>query len=156
MFLAALFALLLVPQVPPGAALERFFVGVTEGSGTVHIFLSGRHGMRGRIRGWKDAQGALLLDEVVEEDGKPVRKRSWRLVRSGANRVTGTISDARGPVVGEFSEGGLYLRYRLTEGPSVEQWITLQPGGRSATNRMSIRRFGFKVAAVESVIRKVE
>ncbi|MEI9851572.1 MAG: DUF3833 family protein [Sphingomonas sp.] len=156
MFLAVFFAFLLLPQAASSAALEQFFVGVTEGSGTVDIFLSGRHGLRDRTRGRIDSHGALLLDQIVEEDGKPARKRSWRLVRSGTNGVTGTISDARGPVTGQFTGGVLHLRYRLVEGPSVEQSITLQPGGRSATNRMSFRRFGFKVATVESILRKVE
>lgn len=156
MFIAAFLALLLQPQATPSAALEQFFTGVTEGSGTVEIMLSGRHGVRDRTRGRIDAQGALVLDQLVEEEGKPARKRSWRLVRTGANKVAGTISDARGPITGEFSGGSLRLRYRLTEGPSVDQVITLQPGGRTATNRMSFRRFGFKVATVETVLRKVE
>jgi hypothetical protein len=148
--------LLLAPAAAPATPLERFFVGATEGSGTVQVVLSGRHTMRDRSRGRMDADGALLLDQIVEEEGKPARKRSWRLVRSGANRITGTISDARGPVAGELSGNSLHLRYRMAEGPTVEQWITLQPGGRTATNRMTFHRFGMKVATVESVIRKAE
>lgn len=156
MFFASLLALLLTPTTTPSAALEQFFTGVTEGSGTVDMMLFGRHAMRDRTHGRIDPQGALLLDQTVEEQGKPARKRQWRLVRMGANQVTGTISDARGPVTGEFTGGTLHLRYRLAEGPSVEQTITLQPGGRTAVNRMSFRRFGFKVATVESTLRKVE
>jgi hypothetical protein len=149
-------ALLLTPQGAPGAELEHFFIGNTEGSGTVNIILSGKHWMRDRTRGWKDAQGALVLDQTVEEEGKAPRKRSWRLVRSGANQVSGTISDVKGQVAGEVSGRTLHLRYRLAEGPSVEQWITLQPGGRTATNRMSFRRFFVNVATVESTLRKID
>lgn len=140
---------------PAGAALERFFTGTTEGSGTVRIALSGSHRVRDRSRGRME-RGALIIDQVVEEEGKPARRRSWRLVRSGGNKVAGTISDARGPVAGEVTGATLHLRYRLAEGPSVEQWITLQPGGRSARNRMVFHRFGLKVATVETVLRKVE
>jgi hypothetical protein len=156
---ADLFAVLLLAAAPapapPGTALERFFVGRTEGSGTVRVMLSGRHGMRDRSRGRMDG-AALVLDQVVEEEGKPARRRTWRLVRAGGNRVTGTISDARGPVAGTLSGNSLHLRYKMAEGPAVEQWITLQPGGRTATNRMTFHRFGLKVATVESTIRKVE
>jgi hypothetical protein len=141
---------------PAGSALENFFIGRTEGSGTVNVILSGRHGVRDRSRGWRDRSGALRLDQVVEEEGKPARRRSWRLVRAAGNRISGTISDARGPVAGELSGNTLHLRYRLAEGPSVEQRITLQPGGRSATNRMTFRRFGMRVATVETTIRKVQ
>lgn len=157
MSLSALLAFLLLaaPTPPAGTALEQFFVGATEGSGTVKVIASGRHGMRDRSRGRVDAQGALILDQVVEEEGKPARRRVWRLVRSGGNRVTGTISDARGPVSGEVTANSLHLRYRMKEGPSVEQWITLQPGARTATNRMTFHKFGLKVATVESVIKKI-
>jgi hypothetical protein len=155
-FIASVVALMLVPQPSHSAALEQFFTGVTEGSGTVEIILSGKHGMRDRNRGRIDSQGALVIDSLVEEEGKPLRKRSWRLVRSATNKISGTISDAKGAVTGEFNGGTLHLRYRLIEGPSVVQTITLQPGGRTAVNRMTIHRFGFKVATVESVLRKVE
>ena len=154
-FLVAAAAQAAPAPAPVGSALENFFIGRTEGSGTVNVILSGRHAVRDRGRGWRDRSGALRLDQIVEEEGKPARRRSWRLVRAGGNRITGTISDARGPVAGELAGNTLHLRYRLTEGPSVEQWITLQPGGRSATNRMTFRRFGVRVATVESTIRKV-
>jgi hypothetical protein len=158
MTVSALLALLFLsaPAQPSGTALERFFVGRTEGAGTVNIIMSGRHTMRDRSTGRMDRDGALLLDQVVEEQGKPARRRSWRLARTGANGITGTISDARGAVTGDVSGNTLHLRYRMKEGPSVEQWIILQPGGRTATNRMNFHRFGLKVATVQSTIRKVD
>ncbi len=147
---------LLVQTAAPLTAPERFFVGRTEGVGTVQMILSGRHGVRVHTRGRIDDQGALLLDQVVEEDGKPPRRRSWRLVRAGANRFTGTISDARGPVTGEATGNVLRLNYRSAEGPSVEHVITIRPDGRSAHNLTRFRRFGLNVATVEEVIRKVD
>ena len=149
-------ALLLFAPPATGSAVESFFIGATEGAGHVDMLLSGRRAMRDRGRGRIDGEGALILDQIVEEQGKPARRRLWRLVRTGGNRVTGTISDARGKVAGELTATGLHLRYKMKDGPSVEQWITLQPGGRTASNRMIFRRFGLKVATVESEIRKVE
>jgi len=103
-----------------------------------------------------DRAGALVLDQIVEEEGKPARRRQWRLVRAGANRVTGTISDASGPVTGELAGNVLHLRYRSAEGPSVEQWITFHAGGRTAHNRMIFRRFGLSVATLEGTIRRLD
>ncbi|MBV8686386.1 MAG: DUF3833 family protein [Alphaproteobacteria bacterium] len=140
---------------PSAAAFEHFFTGVTQGAGTVQIVLAGRHGMRDRARGRMEG-GALIIEQVVEEEGKPARRRIWRLARAGGDRVTGSISDARGPVSGEVKGATFHLTYRLAEGPSVEQWIILQPGGRTALNRMVFHRFGLKVATVESVVRKVD
>jgi hypothetical protein len=140
---------------PPGSALERFFVGRTEGSGTVHVIMSGRHAVRDRATGRMQGN-TLVLDQVVEEEGKPARRRMWRLTRGAGNAVTGTISDARGPVTGTVAGNTLTLRYRLAEGPSVDQRITLNPGGRTASNRMTFRRFGFNVATVETIVRRVD
>ena len=159
MSISALLALLLLAAAPaaqPGAALEQFFVGRTEGVSTVHVMMSGRHSVRDRGRGRIDRNGVLILEQVVEEEGKPARNRTWRLARAGARGLAGTISDARGPVIGDLSGNVLHLRYRSVEGPSVEQWITLNSGGRTATNRMVFKRFGVRVATLEGVIRRVD
>ena len=155
MFLSGLFGILL-QAASQLSAPEQFFVGRTEGTGVVHVILSGRHGVRVRTRGRMDPDGALRLEQVVEEEGKPVRRRSWRLVRSGVNRFTGTISDARGPVTGSVSGNVLVLNYRSSEGPSVEHRITIRPGGRTAHNLTRFRRFGLTVATVDEVIRRVD
>jgi hypothetical protein len=143
--------------VQPAAAdsHERFFVGRTEGHGMVRVVMSGRRGVTVRSRGRMD-RGALIIDQVVEEQGRPPRSRSWRLLRSGSRGVTGTISDARGPVTGHWAGNVLYLRYRMADGPSVEQWITFHANGRTAANRMTFRRFGLVVAHVEETIRRVD
>jgi Protein of unknown function (DUF3833) len=120
------------------------------------MMLSGRHAVRDRGRGRIDRSGALVIDQIVEEEGKPARSRTWRLVRAGSGRISGTISDARGPVTGEVAGNVFHLRYRSAEGPMVEQWITLHPNGRTAANRMVFRRLGLVVARVETTIRRVE
>ena len=138
----------------PVAAFEHFFTGATEGSGAVRMVMSRPHGLRDRARGRME-RGALIIEQVIEEAGKPARRRTWRLVRAGGQKVTGSISDASSPVAGEVGGATLHLSYRMPEG-SVEQWITLAPGGRTAANRMVFRRFGLKVATVESTIRKLD
>lgn len=137
----------------PASAFELFFTGATQGHGTVRVAMSRPHPVRDRARGRMEGS-TLVIEQVVEEAGRPPRRRSWRLVRSGT-RVTGTVSDASGPVAGEVRGATLRLAYRMPEG-SVEQWITLRPGGRTASARMVVRRFGLRVATVQSEIRKVE
>ena len=155
--LSPLLALLLAAAPAPPTAPEAFFVGRTEGAGTVDMLFSGSHKVRDRSRGRLDKSGALILEQVVEEEGKPTRRRSWRLVRAGGNRIRGTISDAVGPVTGEMRGNVLHLRYRAREAnAAVEQWITLHPNGRTASNRMVFRKFGLKAATLESTIRKLD
>lgn len=142
---------------PPVTGPEHFFVGRTEGSGTVNMTVGGSHKVRDVSTGRLDKSGALILDQMVHEEGKPARRRSWRLVRSGQNRVGGTISDAVGPVTGDIRGNVLHLKYQAREASAqVEQWITLHPGGRTASNRMVFRKFGFKAATLESTIRKLD
>ena len=143
-------------QGAPLSAPERFFVGRFEGSGSVHIILSGRQTVRDVGRGRIDRDGALVIDQIVQQEGAAPRRRHWRLTRSGPNRFTGTITDVRGQVSGEIRGNILYLSYRSVHGPGVEQWITLHPNGRTAQNRMVFRRFGIRVATVESVIRRLD
>jgi hypothetical protein len=150
----AAFFVLLLAAAPPTAP-EQFFVGRTEGVGVASVIMSGRHGVRVRSHGRMEGAGTLVLDQVVQEEGKPARRRTWRLVRSG-NRLSGTLSDARGPVTGDVAGNVFHIRYRSAEGPSVEQWITFQPGGRVANNRMVFRKFGMSVATLQETIRRVD
>lgn len=152
----SLVALLLLQAMSPATGPESFFIGRTEGEGTVRIILSGRHGVRVRSRGRLEADGALRLDQTVDEEGKAPRHRTWRIVRDGPGRIGGTISDARGPIQGEIRGNRLDIRYRSIEGPTVEQQVTIQPGGRIAHNRMIFRRFGIVVATMEETIRRVD
>lgn len=155
MILSALLLLAAAPAAVTGP--EHFFVGRSEGAGTVRMTVGGSHKVRDVSRGRLDKSGALILEQMVYEEGKPARRRSWRLVRSGPNRVRGTISDAVGPVTGDISGNVLHLRYKAREASAqVEQWITLHPGGRTASNRMVFRKFGFKAATLESTIRKLD
>jgi hypothetical protein len=155
--IAALLGFLLFAQAAPvGQGPERFFVGRTESRGTVSIALSGRHAIRDRSTGRIERGNTLVIDQQFEEEGKPARNRTWRLTRTADNRITGTISDARGPVTGDVTGNVIHLRYQSGEGPGVEQWITLDPNGRLARNRMVFRRLGITLATVESVSWRVE
>ena len=148
------FIALLLLAAAPAAAPEQFFVGRTEGTGVADVIMSGKHGVRVRSQGRMEG-ATLVLDQIVQEEGKPARRRVWRLVRTG-NRLSGTLSDARGPVTGDVAGNVFHIRYRSVEGPSVEQWITFQPGGRVANNRMVFRKFGMSVATVRETIRRVD
>jgi hypothetical protein len=153
MLIPALLGFLLLAQAAPSAqGPEYFFVGRTESRGTVSIALSGRHAVSDRSTGRIERGNTLVLEQRLEEEGKPARNRTWRLTRAGDNRITGTISDARGPVTGEVRGNVIHLRYQSAEGPGVEQWITMDPNGRLARNRMVFRRIGITLATVESVI----
>ena len=153
--LTPILALLVALQSPAPSALERFFDGRTEGTGSVRIMLSGTSAVRSEGRGRILADGTLVLDHVVHQEGEPTRRRTWRMRRSAPGRYTGTISDARGPVTGEVSGNRLHVTYRTNEGYAVDQWITFNSDGRTASNQMTFRRMGIRVASLQETIRRI-
>jgi hypothetical protein len=152
----ALLSLLLLVQAPAGQGPEQFFVGGTVSTGTANILMNGTHAVRDHGRGRIERGNVLVLEQVVEEQGRPPRARTWRLTRRADNRITGTITGAQGPVTGDARGNVIHLNYQSSEGPMVEQWITLDPGRRTARNRMVFTRMGVTVATVETLIRKVD
>jgi hypothetical protein len=59
-------------------------------------------------------------------------------------------------VTGEVRGNLIHLNYQSSEGPAVEQWIMVDPGRRTARNRMVYSRMGMTVATVDTVIRKLD
>jgi len=152
--LTPILALLILFQ-PQASGLERFFAGRTEGNGSVRIIMSGTSNVRTQGQGRVLPDGTLVLEHVVHQQGAPERRRTWRMRRTAPGRYTGTISDARGPVTAESSGNRVHVTYRTREGHSVDQWITFNPDGRTATNNMTFRRMGIRVATLQETIRRV-
>ena len=142
-----------------GAAADfdpfRFFIGRTRGEAQLKVILRARVPVVVRGTGHVDGD-TLVLDQVVQEGGKPPRTRQWRLRLITAGRYEGTLSDARGPVRGEFDGARLHLAFTTDKGFKVQQWLTLAPDGRSAANILEARKFGIKVATLQERITKVD
>ena len=102
------------------------------------------------------SDGALTLVQQVQQHGSPTHVRTWRLKSRGDGSFDASLSDAVGPVDVEAHDNLLHVRFLLKRGLGVEQWIYLQSDGRSALNRMVVRKFGIPVAALRETIRKVE
>ena len=93
---------------------------------------------------------------MAQDRGHRPETRQWRFRRLGPNRYAGTLSDAAGPVAGEVQGNMLHLRYPMKGGVSAEQWIYLQPDGRTALNRMRLTKLGITVGRLDETIRDVE
>ena len=135
---------------------EQFFAGRTRGEGSLKIMMKGAEKVRVESNGWVDADGALILDQVIRRGARAPQKRQWRFRNAGPGRYAGTLSDAAGAVRGEVQGNRLYLTYPMKGGVQAEQWLYLQPDGRTALNRMALRKFGMVVARLEETIRKVD
>lgn len=141
----------------PVFSVERFFTGSTEGRGILKTAMS--HGKNVQVHGTGhlEPDGTLMLDQRVEQIGAKEQHRQWHFNKVGANRYSGTLSDAAGPVTGEINGNCLHLFYKLQQhGLNTDQWLYLQQDQHVVLNRMIVRRLGLTVATLDETIRHVE
>lgn len=149
------------PVLPQGEAAGRafdpiaFFDGHTQGNGRLKALISGTRSVRVSGEG-KAAGGTLTLVQRVEQEGKAARTRRWRLRQVAPGRYAGELSDAAGPVVADVTGNRLHIRFEARDGFAVEQWLVLEPGGRTARNHLVARKLGMRVAVLDEVIRKID
>lgn len=139
----------------PGFVAEQFFAGRTEGRGALTVLMKHPQLVQVHGTGHLEPDGTLVLDQDVEQAGKPPKHREWRIVPAGPGRYAGTLTDAIGPITGSVSGNCLHLRFRGKGGLHYQQWIYLQPGGQVALNRMSVRKWGMPVAKLSETITRV-
>ena len=151
-----LVAAALLITASPAAALDPvdFFHGRTRGTGTLRVLLKTPQAVRVESLGSTDVDGTLVLRQQIFVQGDKPRQREWRLKRIGPARFRGTLSDARGPVSVEAREGAIEIRYRTTDGLSVQQWLTPDSSGRAIDNRMTFSKLGIVVARLSERIEK--
>ncbi len=106
--------------------------------------------------GYTEADGSFRLDQVVTFEDGAVEKRTWRLAKRGPGTYTGTLTDADGPVSAEVTGNRFHLRYLLRK-PAVymEQYLYLQPDGRTALNLATITVIGMPLARLTEEITRV-
>lgn len=143
-----------VTTTPPFVA-ERFFAGRLDGVGTLKIILHGPTTTHVASIGTVAADGTLILDQHIEQPGKPARDRQWLIRPLGNGRYAGSLTDASGPVTGEASGNRLHLAFPMKGGLRVDQWLTLSTDAQVAQNHMIVRKLGVTVATLDETIRKV-
>ncbi len=144
------------PAAPPTFDPLAFFTGTSRGEGTLKVMTKPSVPIRVESQGRLDGKGGIILDQTIREGTKPARQRRWVLRPTSPTTMTGTITDNPGPVRGRLDGNRLLLNYTMKGGLKAEQVLTIQPGGRSLINRMTVRKFGLPVAHVKEVITKVD
>ena len=149
------------PATSSNPAAQRFdpiafFDGRTEGDGRLKVAMSGSRRVHVAGEGRTAADGALTLVQRIEQEGKARRTRQWRLRPAGGGRYAGELTDAVGPVSGIVDRDRLHIRFAAKRGLGVEQWLTLEPGGRTVRNHLIVRKLGVVVATLDETIRKID
>jgi hypothetical protein len=158
--LLSLLGCLSAPPLHPGASdrpelrPEVFFAVRTNGTGELEARGRSPRSMRVEGFGRSEVDGTFRLDQTVTfADGAVETRRLMRRVDSHA--YTATLSDAAGEVAAEANGNVFHLRYLLRR-PAVymEQWLYLQPDGRSVINFATVSVAGIPLARLsEQIIR---
>ena len=161
--LAVLAVSLLAASAGPAAADQApkldmldFFTGKTHSDNVIRTALNRPHKLIVDSVGGYNKEGEFILIDNVQEEGKPARKRVWAMRPAGANRFTGSLSDAIGAVDVAVSGDTATIRYTMKDGRvSINQKLQLQADGTLA-NHVVARKFGMKFGQVDGTIRKLD
>ena len=138
----------------PKLDMTGFFTGRTHADNVIRIALHSPHKLIVDSVGGKNREGEFTLIDTFQEDGKPVRKRTWAMHPMGSDHFTGSLSDAIGPVDVTVSGSSATIRYTMKEGGlKIVQQLQLQPNG-TLSNHVIAKKFGIKFAQVDGTVRK--
>jgi hypothetical protein len=133
------------PEMRP----ETFFAGSTASSGVLED-RSGAPTRRFHVEGTGEVvpDGSFRLQQRVRFDHAAPETRTWVLRRLDVHRYVGTLTDAAGPVTAEAYGDLFHLRYSMKSpaGGRMEQWLYLQPDGRTVLNEATVSWFGVVLA----------
>lgn len=141
----------------PELDMTSFFSGKSHADNVIKIALHGPHKLIVDSIGGRNKEGDFVLIDTVQEDGKPVRKRSWVMKAAGEGHFTGYLSDANGPVDVVVNKDTATIRYTMRDGGlKIVQQVQLQSDGMSLSNHVVARKLGITVAHVDGTIRKLD
>ena len=134
-----------------------FFEGRTRGEGTLDVRGRAARPLGVDGRGTRQLDGSLRLEQTITFGDGVVDKRVWLMSRVDSTHFRATLSDAKGEVTADVNGNVFHLRYLLRR-PRVymEQWLYLQPDGRSASNRAEVTVMGIPWARLTETITRVD
>jgi len=131
-----------------------YFTGRAEGRATLHKLVGAGETILVHSSGRSDGKGGVLLDQRIEEPGKSERTRHWHLVPTGGSGFAGTLTDANGPVVASVAGPRLDIAFPMNGGLKAKQVLVLRADGKTLDNRLTVTKFGLRLAYLDEVIVK--
>ena len=147
-----------VPEVQAGEAFapERFFAGRTHSEGAF-VDGQGRATKRfsGDTAGRREPDGSTVFDQVIRFDDGTVRRRTFRLVRTGPTSIEATGSEVVGTGRGTISGRSLRLLSTISQDGNpltaldFDQTFSLSSDARRLRNVSTISKLGIVVARTD-------
>lgn len=134
---------------------DQFFIGMTTGEGKL-LKRSGEIDQRFTVvsHGQYDSEGRFLLKQVISWSDGDEQLRTFVLTPDGQGNFKGHFADGFGNVRLTSEENVGRLRHKLPGLPlgRIEQFMTLQPDGRTVLNKGRVRVLGITVRYLEETI----
>ncbi len=141
----------------PAFQPDAFFAGHTHGEGTLAFRGRAPQPLRVDGHGITEPDGTFRLDQTLTLGTAAPETRTWRLRRVDATTYRATLSDASGPVAAESEGNRFHLRYTIhSPGVVMEQWLYLQPDGRTVRNIATVTVLGVPWARLSESITRDE
>ena len=141
---------------PPKLDMTGFFTGKTHADNVIKIALHAPHKLIVDSIGGRNKEGEFILIDTVQEEGKPVRKRTWAMHPVSPGHFTGSLSDAIGPVDVDVHGSSATITYVMRDGHlKIMQQLQMQPNGTLA-NHVIAKKFGIKFGQVDGIVRKLD
>ena len=141
------------PASEPAFRPEVFFAGPSHGDPVLTIRTKRPQQLHVRSYGAAQPDGSFRLDQRITYPDGRAESRTWTMTALGGGRYAATLTpDARGPVDVRAEGNRFTIRYRMGRATTMEQTITLRPGGQAADNVATVRMLGLPVARLREVI----
>ena len=157
-WLAAACAAPLPPQTfaaaTPELRPEAFFAGSTSSWGVVQDSNGAPlQQLWAHSLGRPEPGGGFAVDQSIRFVPGQTKTRSWSIRRVDPHHYVASLTDAAGPVRGEVYGNMFHLAYRTKGAPvQIEQWLYLQPDGRTVINELTAKVLGVTVRRVSERI----
>ena len=138
----------------PGASTPfdpmAYFEGETRGEGTLYHVLGDDQPVSVRSTGVRRDDGALVVTQAIEIDGKEPRTRTWVLTPTGERSYEGELTEASGPVTAFRGGRRMVIGYDTADG-TIRQTLT-QVDDNTVLNRLDIYKWGLNIARLDETI----
>lgn len=105
--------------------------------------------------------GTLRLDQTFTYEDGTTQQRHWQIRRVGAHRIEATANDVVGTGTGEAYGNAFHWEYTVALKPGnplynvrLQQWMYLQPDGRTVLNHATVNKLGVEIAQVVESFRR--
>lgn len=141
------------PAPAPQFRPEQFFAGLTHGEGILITRGSADRSFHVTSSGKSESDGTFVLNQTITYSDGVVERRSFRMRRRDDHEYTGSLTGASGAVSARAEGNSFHVRYTIRKpGITMEQWIYLQPDGRTAFNRATVSALGIPLAHLSETI----